>query len=91
MRVVTSVIKDHVCGMTVERATAVHAERNGKRFSFCGEHCRGKFLSTSAGAKPKDKSAGEICDFVSGCTRVFLLSDRTTDSPRDRRTEGLNP
>jgi P-type Cu+ transporter len=31
--------KDPVCGMTVDEATAVHAERDGKTFYFCGEGC----------------------------------------------------
>jgi Cu+-exporting ATPase len=42
--------------MTVDQATAIHAERDGKTFYFCGEHCRQKFLSTPAGAKPEGKS-----------------------------------
>jgi Cu+-exporting ATPase len=34
--------------MTVDEATALHAERDGKTFYFCSEHCRKKFLSQSA-------------------------------------------
>lgn len=48
--------KDPICGMTVDEATALSAERDGKTFYFCSEHCRQKFLSTSAGAKPEGKS-----------------------------------
>jgi Cu+-exporting ATPase len=48
--------KDPICGMTVDQATAIHAERDGTTFYFCGEHCRQKFLSTPAGAKPEGKS-----------------------------------
>lgn len=51
-----SVTKDPICGMTVDDATALHAERDGKTFYFCGESCRQKFLSTPAGAKPEGKS-----------------------------------
>ena len=47
-----SVTKDPVCGMTVDKATALHADRDGQTFYFCSEHCRQKFLSTPAGAKP---------------------------------------
>ncbi len=54
----TSMTKDPVCGMTVDPAKALHAEREGKTFYFCGEHCRTKFLSTPAGAKPENKSGG---------------------------------
>jgi YHS domain-containing protein len=51
-----SVTKDPVCGMTVDETTAIHAERDGKTFYFCSDHCRQKFLSTPAGAKPEGKS-----------------------------------
>ena len=54
----TSKTKDPVCGMTVEPATALRAERDGQTFYFCGEHCRAKFLATPAGAKPEHKSGG---------------------------------
>ena len=54
-----SVTKDPVCGMTVDEATALHAERNGKTFYFCGNHCRQKFLSTPATLKHEDKPQGK--------------------------------
>ena len=54
-----SVTKDPICGMTVdEKKNALHAARDGKTFYFCSEHCRAKFLSTTAGIKPEDKSGG---------------------------------
>jgi YHS domain-containing protein len=34
--------KDPICGMTVDEATALHAERDGQ--SYCSESCRKKFL-----------------------------------------------
>jgi Cu+-exporting ATPase len=40
-----AVTKDPICGMTVDEATALHAERDGKTFYFCSDHCRKKFLS----------------------------------------------
>ncbi|MCL4180945.1 MAG: YHS domain-containing protein, partial [Verrucomicrobia bacterium] len=39
---------DPICGMTMDEATALHAERGGQTFYFCSEHCREKFLSQSA-------------------------------------------
>ena len=51
-----SVTKDPVCGMTVDEATAVHAERDGKTYYFCCDGCRQKFLSMRAGAMPDGKS-----------------------------------
>ena len=53
-----SVTKDPICGMTVDGTTAIHAERDGKTFYFCSDHCRQKFLSTPAGAKPEGKPGG---------------------------------
>jgi YHS domain-containing protein len=38
--------------MTVDKTTAIHADRDGKTFYFCSDHCRQKFLATPAGAKP---------------------------------------
>jgi Cu+-exporting ATPase len=51
-----SVTKDPICGMTVDEETALSAKRDGKTFYFCSDHCRQKFLSTPAGAKPESKS-----------------------------------
>ena len=48
--------KDPICGMTVDEATALHAERDGKTFYFCSDHCRQKFLAAPAGTKPEEKS-----------------------------------
>ena len=57
----TSMNKDPVCGMPVDPAKALHAERNGKTFYFCSEHCRAKFLSSPAGTKSEDKSGRGCC------------------------------
>jgi Cu+-exporting ATPase len=53
-----TVSKDPVCGMIVDEATALHVERDGKSFYFCGACCRDKFLAAPAGAAPKGKSGG---------------------------------
>jgi Cu+-exporting ATPase len=58
MREATSATKDPICGMTVDEATALHAERDGKTVCFCGDRCRWKFLSTPAGAKADARSGG---------------------------------
>ncbi len=39
---------DPVCGMTVDEATARSGKRDGKRFYFCSEHCRQKFLGNES-------------------------------------------
>jgi P-type Cu+ transporter len=43
--------EDPICGMTVDEATALHAERDGEKFYFCSEHCRREFLSPPHSAK----------------------------------------
>ena len=58
MNTLKSVTKDPICGMTVDEATALHAERDGQTYYFCSDHCRQKFLSTSAVAKPAGNSGG---------------------------------
>ncbi len=52
--------KDPICGMTVDEATAIHAERDGETFYFCSEHCRQKFVSSPADAKG-EKNSGNCC------------------------------
>lgn len=58
MQASKSITKDPICGMTVDEATALHAERDGKTSYFCSDHCRQKFLSTDA--KPEAKP-GSCC------------------------------
>ena len=41
--------KDPICGMTVDEAAALHAERDGQTFYFCSNHCLEKFW----GLRPK--------------------------------------
>jgi len=53
-----STTKDPICGMTVDKATAIHADRDGKTSYFCSEHCRQKFLAMPADSKPGEKSGG---------------------------------
>ena len=62
---------DPICGMTVDEATALRAERDGEAFYFCSEHCRKKFLSQNAlaqtaggssdGSTPKSASDSRDC------------------------------
>ena len=61
MKTSKPVTKDPICGMTVDQATAPHAEREGQTFYFCCNQCRQTFLSAPAGAKPKAKSGGCCC------------------------------
>ncbi len=58
MNVAKSETKDPICGMTVDEATALHAECDGKTFYFCGDTCRQKFISKPDGVKPEVNSKG---------------------------------
>src|SRR4030042_6788131 len=50
---------DPICGMTVDEASALCAERDGQTFYFCSDHCRQKFLSTPATPKHEEKPQGK--------------------------------
>jgi len=55
-----SATEDPICGMTVDKATAIRADRDGKTFYFCSDHCRQKFLAKPNDANPEDTS-GDCC------------------------------
>ena len=50
--------KDPICGMTVDKTTAIHAVRNGDTFYFCSEHCREKFFAKPTDTKSEGKPGG---------------------------------
>lgn len=60
MKETQAATKDPICGMSVNESTALHADRDGKTFYFCGEGCRKKFLAMPPGATPEGKS-GSCC------------------------------
>ena len=39
--------RDPICGMTVNPDTALHTERDGQTYFFCGEDCRQQFLNAA--------------------------------------------
>ncbi len=53
--------KDPICGMTVDTTRAIHTEREGKTYYFCGDTCLKKFKSLPAGKLPEPKSGGSCC------------------------------
>lgn len=53
MNKMKALARDPICGMTVDPATALHAERNGETIYFCSEHCRKDFLSSPDTVKYK--------------------------------------
>ena len=64
--------KDPICGMTVDEATALRAEPDGETLYFCSDHCRQKFLSTPATAKPEEKPQGKA---------IYTSGTRGRDTP----------
>jgi P-type Cu+ transporter len=49
---------DPICGMTVDEATSLSAERGGQTCYFCCDHCRQKFLAGPAATAPAPAEAG---------------------------------
>ncbi len=43
-------VSDPVCGMQVDKAKALHVERDGETFYFCSEHCLHSFQASAADA-----------------------------------------
>lgn len=50
---------DPICGMKVDKATALQAQRDGKTFYFCSDHCWTKFLSGKVNPKTEKKTTGQ--------------------------------
>lgn len=65
---------DPICGMEVDDATALQAERDGVTHYFCSEHCRGVFFkngsrdSVSAGGHAHHRRKGETANSCCGAT-----------------------
>ncbi len=55
----TSMTTDPMCGMTVDPAKAIHEDRDGVTYYFCGVTCRDKFLAVPPGKKPE--ASGNCC------------------------------
>ena len=71
---------DSICGMKVNEASALNVERDGRRFFFCGEPCRRKFLAKAAPASPGKKPPGKT---VYTCSmHPEVRQDRPGDCPK---------
>ena len=51
--------KDPICGMTVDEASGLRAERDDQTFYFCSEHCRRSFLAQAAAVSRSRHGVGE--------------------------------
>ncbi|MBN2580137.1 MAG: heavy metal translocating P-type ATPase [Pirellulales bacterium] len=77
---------DPICGMAVEESAELRAERDGRVFYFCSEHCRQTFLDQAASrsdspknpAQPKPSTTGQY--FCPMCPGVGL--DRPGACPK---------
>jgi uncharacterized membrane protein YraQ (UPF0718 family) len=54
-------VTDPVCGMKVDRAKALTAERDGHTFFFCSAHCRATFLGEGHEGHEADGGHGHAC------------------------------
>ena len=60
---------DPICGMSVDPATALSGERDGKTWYFCHESCRTKFLNpTAAPTEPPPPGTSYFCPMCPGVT-----------------------
>ncbi len=50
---------DPICGMTVDEASALRAERDGQTIYFCSDDCRQKFLATPTDVKHEEQPPGK--------------------------------
>jgi Cu+-exporting ATPase len=69
---------DPICGMMVDEKTALSAERGGKIFYFCCEHCREKFLTNpepGGAVAPAPSARSFKGKKVIGLTPVVLPSE----------------
>ena len=48
--------QDPVCGMSVDKPTALYDEHDGEMFYFCSYFCRHEFLANGLGASFAGKS-----------------------------------
>ncbi len=69
---------DPICGMTVDEASGLHAERDGQVFFFCSSSCRGKFLTQGSAAKAE----GDCCGKSSGDDGHDVAAESPSDAAK---------
>ena len=52
-------VRDPICGMTVDEAIALRTERDGQTYYFCCERCRQKFVSPAVATGREEAPQGE--------------------------------
>ena len=84
---------DPICGMEVDEARGLRAERDGRTYFFCCEHCRRQFLSAERTPKsePGTPAGGYFCPMCAGvesdapgvCPRCGMALEATVGAPAD--------
>ena len=67
---------DPICGMKVDPAKALKAERDGKTHYFCSEHCREKFMAGPNRTTPESGAGGHDCCSGRGGKRSHQSHER---------------
>ncbi len=76
-------VKDLICGMTVDEGTGLKTERDGKTYYFCGKGCQEKFLAKSETAQEHSRhESGKMKDPICGMT-----VDSSTELKAERNGE----
>ncbi len=59
---------DPICGMTVDEATGLSADKHGRTWYFCCDRCRRRFLGLPTDSSPRDSSpsAAFFCPMCEG-------------------------
>ncbi|MGE4607120.1 MAG: heavy metal translocating P-type ATPase, partial [Myxococcota bacterium] len=72
-----AIATDPICLMQVDESTAIHADRDGEVFYFCGEACLRRFLGEAAPEPPASVTAAYYCPMCEG-----VESDQPGTCPR---------
>lgn len=67
---------DPICGMTVDTRTGLSGEKDGKRWYFCSEYCRTKFLNPNLTPIEVPPGATYFCPM-----HLEVTSDQSSDCP----------
>jgi len=76
---------DPICGMTVNEAVGRTAERDGKTYYFCSDHCRQKFLAAAPSAPAKHATTHAVHAAAAPETQYVcpMHPEVTSDQPGD--------
>jgi P-type Cu+ transporter len=73
--------KDPICGMAVDEASGLRAERDGQTFYFCSEHCRRTFLAQGTPAGGSQQIIPETNPPATGKYYCPMCAGVVSDTP----------